>query len=372
MIKVLYDHQCFANQRYGGISRYFTELIKCFKGYQNISTKISVNYSNNEYLDKIYNEKFKPFFNEINFKGKISILNFINKFNSIKNIKKNEFNIFHPTYYDPYFLKYLSSKPFVLTVHDMIHELYPDAVSKWDKSANYKKILVGRAKKIICISNNTKNDLMKILNVNEEKISVIYHSNSLQYKKDLIVEKQLSLPNKYLLYVGNRNYNYKNFTFMLISLEKVLKENNELYLICAGGGKFSQKEIELFKRLGIINKLRHCNVNDEQLGALYSNALGFIYPSLYEGFGIPILESFSCGCPVICSHRSSFPEIGENAVEYFEPTDELSIENAVKNVIYNFKRREELIKLGYERLKSFSWFKSAEKTLSVYQGCLKD
>ncbi|GAB6283712.1 MAG: glycosyltransferase family 1 protein [Ignavibacterium sp.] len=371
MIKVLYDHQCFANQQYGGISRYFTELINCFKTYQNISTNISINYSNNQYLDKINYEKIKPFFKEINFKGKVPILNFINKFNSIKNIKKNDFNIFHPTYYDPYFLKYLSSKPFVLTVHDMIHELYPDAVSKWDKSANYKKILVARAKKIICISNNTKNDLMKLLNVNEDKISVIYHSNSLQYKKDRNVEEQLSLPTKYLLYVGKRNYNYKNFTFMLNALLKLLKDDDELNLICAGGGKFSKKEIELFVQFGVANKLKSYNVNDEQLGALYSNALGFIYPSLYEGFGIPILEAFSCGCPVICSNRSSFPEIAENAAEYFEPIDELSIENAVKNVIYNFKRREELINIGYERLKNFSWVKSAEKTLSVYKECLE-
>jgi glycosyltransferase involved in cell wall biosynthesis len=105
---------------------------------------------------------------------------------------------------------------------------------------------------------------------------------------------------------------------------------------------------------------------------LYRNAQAFVFPSLYEGFGLPILEAFSCGCPVIASNSSSLPEIGGNAVQYFDPRDAASLQDAIDRVITNTTFRSDLKRKGDERLKDFSWKTSARKTKKVYEAVLSD
>ncbi len=370
MLKVLYDHQCFTYQDYGGVSRYFKELILNLNSQNLVQTEISIKFSNNQYINQIIGSGIKTFLPQIKFKGKTTLLDILNKQQSNKKLIQQNFDLFHPTYYDPYFLDRLSGKPFVLTVHDMIHELFPEAVNKWDKTAERKKILVKKAKKIICVSENTRNDLIKLLNVDEKKVTVIYHANSLNYKKSEIIEAGLNLPTKYLLFVGSRKY-YKNFMFTVNAIAELLQKEKELYLICAGGGSFTRDEINFFRELKIESKIRHLHVDDKKLGALYTNALAFIFPSLYEGFGIPILESFSCGCPVICSNSSSFPEIAQNAAEYFDPKIKISIYQAVQKIISDESRRDELRTLGFKRLKYFNWESSANQTYQVYEQALE-
>lgn len=370
MLKLLYDHQCFSYQNYGGVSRYFVELIKHINSLNLAQTELSIKYSNNQHLSEIKISEFKNLFPRHKFKGKTFLLNILNKRSSKRKLLQRNFDVFHPTYYDTYFLNNLSGKPFVLTVHDMIHELFPEAISKWDKTSEHKKILIKEAKKIICVSNNTKNDLIKLLNADERKISVIYHANSLNYKKSPELERRLNLPGKFLLYVGSRKY-YKNFIFMITAIADLIRREKDLYFICAGGAGFSKEETKIFNALKIESRMIQYQVNDKILGALYSNAKAFIFPSLYEGFGIPILESFSCGCPVICSNASSFPEIAQNAAQYFDPNNESSIYNAVKIIINDENRRQELIAMGFERLKHFNWEISARQTYEVYKQSLQ-
>lgn len=371
MLKILYDHQCYTYQDYGGVSRYFTELIRNLKQNNLAQTEIAIRYSNNQYLNSSKEISSKPFLRNYQFKGKKLLLDLLNRRISTKIIPMGNFDIFHPTYFNPYFLNYLKNKPFVITVHDMTHELFPDKIHKWDKSSEYKKLLVKKAKRIICVSNNTKNDLIKLFQVEEEKIKVIYHGNSLKYKRDFQYESSLKLPEKFILYVGSRKY-YKNFVFMIKALTDFIREESALKLICAGGGRFSKHEITLFSELKILNKIIQFNVDDKFLGALYSNALCFVFPSLYEGFGIPILEAFSCGCPVVCSNSSSLPEIGGNAAEYFDPNDFQSIRNAVETVLTDEDKREKMISLGFQRLKNFNWENSAMQTFELYKECLNN
>jgi glycosyltransferase involved in cell wall biosynthesis len=99
---------------------------------------------------------------------------------------------------------------------------------------------------------------------------------------------------------------------------------------------------------------------------LYQNALAFVFPTLYEGFGIPILESFACGCPAVLSNTSSLPEVGGDAAVYFDPQDMDSIKTTVMSVIYNEKKRHEMVARGYEQLNKFSWAKTAQQVEEVY------
>lgn len=367
-MKVLFDHQCFTNQDYGGISRYFVSLMYEFDKTSDVSYSLSLKYSNNFYINQSNKFNVKKFFPTVNFRGKKFSSHLLNLPNSKSLIQRKDYDVFHPTYYNPYFLKTLISKPFVLTVYDMTHELFPEIVHWFDKAAEQKKLLVTKAKKIIAISHNTKKDLIDILKVPSDKIEVIHLASSIE--KSMNKNENISaLPTRYILYVGSRNY-YKNFHNTLSAFEDLVKNDDEIFLVCAGGGKFSKKETQIFIDKKLSNKILYMPADDNSLATLYSNALVFIFPSLYEGFGIPALEAMNCDCPLALSNVSSLPEIGGDAAIYFDPNDSSDIERAISKVIYDDIFRSELIKKGKSRRKEFSWQKTAIETKKLYESCL--
>ena len=367
-MKVLYDHQIFTSQIYGGISRYFFELIKYFKNDDEIKYELSLKYSNNYYLKKLNNLSYKAFLENYSFRGKYRLLNIINKKVSKKAIYEGNYDIFHPTYYDSYFLDYIGRKPFVLTIYDMTHEIYSDIFPLKDKTSKRRKLLAQKAAKIIAISKNTKKDIIRFFSIDENKIEVIYLANSINPSKST-VDINIDLPKKYILFVGSRD-GYKNYDLFIEAIAPLLVENNELKVVCVGGGNFKEIEKEKFKKLNIINKIFQYSVSDNVLAYVYQKAIAFVFPSLYEGFGIPILESFASGCPVICSKTSSLPEVAGDAVVYFDPTDKLSMLDSIEKVIYNDELKKQLIDKGIEREKEFAWKKTADKTKKIYEEIL--
>jgi len=387
-MNILFDHQIFSLQRYGGISRYFFEIIRQISQHQNINIELALDYTDNSYI--LNNSNILPFspaknYNKFlkgrNFKGK-SQLHFLlnnlglidhpildNKFYAIKRLNNSRFDIFHPTYYDPYFLQYLRKKPFVLTIHDMIHELYFENIYKAHSTIiESKKTLAKQANKIIAVSENTKNDIIRLLEIDENKISVIYHGSSLTIDENYW-EK---LPDNYILFVGDR-HTYKNFQFFLQSISPLLIKDKDLFLICAGSLPFNKTESELILKIGVEHRVVHKKIDsDIALANLYRNALCFVFPTLYEGFGIPVIEAFSCGSPVLLSNRSSLPEIGGEAAIYFDPNNTESIQESVKKVIYNKVLAENLRTQGYLQLKKFSWYECANQTINVYMDVLQN
>jgi len=367
-MKILYDHQIFTSQKYGGISRYFYELVREFNDIQEVTCEIPLVVSNNHYISDKKIVDYIDLFPNKQFRGKHRIFNYLNKPNTILKLKQQNFDIFHPTYYDPYFLKNLGDKPFVLTVHDMIHEKFSEMFPAADKTTEQKRLLVEKAAKIIAISQSTKEDLVELFGTDESKIEVVYHGNSMFPKSDIKI--RFDLPEKYLLFVGSRG-GYKNFERFINSVAGLLKKDKELFVLCAGGGKFSSKEIQNFTELEISKQVMQYNLDDDSLAYFYENALFFIFPSLYEGFGIPILESFACGCPLLCSSTSSLPEIAGDCSCYFDPYSEDSIEAAITKLLEDDELRKKLIAKGHERLKLFSWEQTAEQTKRVYESVIK-
>ncbi|MBU4269311.1 glycosyltransferase family 4 protein, partial [Candidatus Dependentiae bacterium] len=281
-MKILYDHQIFNGQIYGGISRYFYNLINNFYINKDVNFKLSLIYSQNFYLKNSIFIKPLSFLQDKKFKGRDRLLNYfleINKLNSIYNLKLNKFNIFHPTEYDPYFLAYLDNKPYVLTVYDMIHELFYKENKKYIEN---KKELILKASKIIAISQNTKKDILKFIDVPEDKIDVTYLASDL----NIGLQKKVNLPENYLLFVGNRD-GYKNFEIFLKSLLILFKKYENLTLVCVGGAAFTSKELDFIYENNLVKKIFHMYLSDNQLSYAYSHALTVIFPSLYEGFGIP-------------------------------------------------------------------------------------
>jgi glycosyltransferase involved in cell wall biosynthesis len=369
-MKILYDHQVFTIQKYGGVSQYFIELYSHLLTMEKIHPEISVAYSENWYYQQLFHQRSilpdKTILGKyLNF-GKYLIINNINEYNSKNRITKGNFDIFHPTYYSPYFLKYLKTKPYVLTVYDMIHELFPD-MFKGHRISIQKKNVIDCATKIIAISENTRTDIIRFYDIDPSKIEVIPLATSLHMR---IPDSSLNLPQKYILFVGNRG-SYKNFNFFINAISSLLYEEKDLFMICAGGDGFSDAELSLLDNLKIRRKVLHVPINtDRMLSQLYKKATLFVFPSLYEGFGIPVLEAFSCGCPVAASNCSSLPEVGGDAVNYFDPYNSDSIKNVVEDFVDNKALQDSLRIRGYQRLKLFSWEKTALKTKKVYDNLL--
>ena len=367
-MKIQYDHQIFTAQEYGGVSRYFYELAKELDALDNMEIDISLLLSNNHYISN------KNLTNHIDLLPKnksiwkYRFFNIINKTYSIQNLKKQNIDIFHPTYYDPYFLDYIGNKPFILTIYDMIHEKFKNMFSTSDKVSIYKKRLAEKATKIIAISESTKMDLIEFFGIDESKIEVIYLGNSMfpEFKENT----KLKIPNKYILFIGSR-IEYKNFKRFIKSISKILNQDNKLYLICVGGGKFNNQELKFFSELNIISQIIQYSLDDNTLALLYKYAQVFVFPSLYEGFGIPILESFACTCPLLCSNTSSLPEVAGDGAYYFDPYSEESMRNAIIKVLESNYLQEELKQKGSERLKRFSWETTAIETKKIYEGVMK-
>lgn len=366
MVNILFDHQIFSMQRFGGISRYFANIYGSIKNQPDIHADIAILRTNNHYIQD-FPAPLNNTLGDVLIHSRDKAAKW-NKAYSKFRIKKNDYNLLHPTYYDSYFLNY-TKKPYVITVHDMIHEMYQEFFDPNDKFVRHKRICVENAAHIIAISDSTKQDLISILGVEESRISVIHHGyipNPVQSPKQTLS----SVKKDYFLFVGDRR-GYKNFSRFITGIAPVLRKNNILKLICAGGGPFENAEEELFFRLKISNQVSQKSVSDLELTNLYSNAIAFIYPSLYEGFGLPILEAFENACPAIVSDNKCFREIGRDAVLYFDPysSDELTI--AVEALLNDETLRTDFMIRGKKLLPEFSMDNCMEKTLAVYKDLTK-
>lgn len=371
MTKILFDNQIFLMQDFGGVSRYFAELLKGLNESPDFSSLPDKLYSSNKHLRLNGMTYFNHFASNVRFRGKVRIENFFRKKDAkllLKNIKKGEYDIFHPTYYDTYFFNSMpAGKPFVLTVYDMIHELYYEGkLGSIQQETLQKRALIPRASHIVAISQNTKDDILRYFpEVDEQKISVIYLGSSFSASG----ATEISMPSRYILYVGNRNY-YKNFTWFFQSIAGLLQEQ-DLMLVCAGGGKFTEMEEALIDSQNLGKKVHHVPVSgDSDLAGLYKAASCFVFPSLYEGFGIPILEAFSCSCPTILPDSSCFPEIAGDAALYYKSGDSNELVAQINRVINEPELSQTLRTRGNERLKIFNWENTVKQHMNLYESIL--
>lgn len=361
MIKIQFDHQIFSMQRFGGISRYFASIQDSLAQNKEFSFRDGILHTNNHYVK----DRSHPLPNWIgkHFLAKPRRREKWNKRYSKLEIKKNDFDLFHPTYYNPYFLRKLN-KPFVLTVHDMIHELMPECFPHYDDTMHLKRVLIEKADHFIAISQSTSDDLQRLYGVPGNKISIIHHGFY-----DSETDENYAVPFKdYLLFVGERS-GYKNFFRLLEAVAPVLIQNN-FHLICAGSKPFSRAELETMLRLKIDALVHQLPATDGQLNQLYKNARAFVYPSLYEGFGLPILEAFHNNCPAVVSHTNCFKEVGGDAVAYFDPYDTQSITSTIQTLISNTAQGDILRGKGKVQLQNFPLSACMQKTLDVYRSLI--
>ena len=363
---ILFDSQVFDAQVYGGISRYFYEMIRRLRRDPLLDARLGFTRTRNQYLlgDSALGleaARVGP-----------SVMERVRRrlrlperkrgghpFDSTQLIR-GDYAIFHPTYFDTYFLEEAPrNRPFVLTVYDMIPELYPEFFGPGRVLQESKRELARKADRIFAISETTRDDLARIVGLEPSRIVVTPLASSIRKPQG---------PNEkgnYLLYTGKRD-GYKNFVGFLRAAAEVLHAQPGIRLLCCGGGSFGEDELQLLRELDLADRVGQVDAPEHEMAGIYSSALALVFPSLYEGFGLPVLEAFACGCPVIAADAGSIPEVAGDACAYFDPTSEASMADALRILLTDRNCALDLIRRGEEREKEFSWDRTFDITRRSY------
>jgi glycosyltransferase involved in cell wall biosynthesis len=247
------------------------------------------------------------------------------------------------------------------------------------------KLVISRAihksEKIIAVSKFTKKDIEKKFKVKKDKIKVIYEGvsdlgiyNNENSDKDKKLLKNYNIGDRrYLLYVGNA-YPHKNLEGLLDIFKKIKKDFPSLLLVLVGGDDYFYQRLKKYAQsLNLSNKdvIFTNYVSDKDLASLYRNSLAYVFPSLYEGFGLPPLEAMAHNCPVVSSNRTSLPEILGEAALYFDPNNNIDVYEKLKKIIKNKHLRQELVEKGKMQINQYNWFSSAYSTYKLYLEILK-
>lgn len=266
---------------------------------------------------------------------------------------------------------FFSPVPVVVTIHDIIpHVFSQQYLNNILEKIYYEiaiRISIHRSAKILTISNFSKQELIKHYNVTPNKIEVIPLACNDAFRKITdskhlqSIREKYSLNDNYILAIGGSEYR-KNIERLIHVYNKNFTEKYKLIVI---GGKW--RDIDLRAQYASEKIKFLTNIPEEDLIAIYNMAEVFVFPSFYEGFGIPVLEGMACGVPVVTSKVSSMPEVGGDAAVYFDPFDEKDMAEKIATVLDDSKLREQLIAKGFEQCKKFSWEKCCRATLEVYR-----
>lgn len=368
VVRILFDHSVFSLQSRGGISRYFCELVGHLQDCHDCSPHILAPL----HMSRLLKESpGLPVTGKYMARrsGTHRLRQIINNLCSSFLLRGCKPDIIHGTYYLARMHR-PAATPYVMTVFDMIHERFPDQLAAGEERiAGEKKRCMQQADQVICISEHTRKDVVELAGISEEKTTVVHLGCSFSCLASTRREKSL-FSSPYLLYVGTRG-RVKNFNRALRAYAQSKKLSSDLSLLCFGGGSFTSEELLLAKKLGLsAGQLIHFFGDDQMLANIYTNAVAMIYPSLYEGFGLPILEAMACDCPVLCSNTSSMPEVAGRAALLFDPLSKNELTACMEQVVYSASTRERLISAGRQRITHFSWRRCAEETVKVYNRCL--
>lgn len=363
-LRVAFDHRIFVHQKHGGISRYFARLAEHLPEF-GVEPKIISPLYQTEYLRDMPKRLVwgRPFNHSPKLLRSAAVLG-----EAVARPLASLFgaDIVHETYH--HFRRVAPSRAKIVTsVYDLIWERSPTPKRDQYIIPFIRRNLreqVHRADKIICISESTRRDLLEFHPGVADKTEVIL------FGFDPVAPAEPTPPphpKPYLLYVGMRWRGYKNFGGMISAYGASEKLRTEFDLVFVGGGAFNAEELSLIASAGVEGKVFQRNADDQALQNFYRYAHLFVYPSLYEGFGMPLLEAMAADCPVVCNKISSMPEVCGDAAEYAFPDQLESLQAAMERVAFSSERADALREAGRARLKLFSWAECARQTSEVYK-----
>lgn len=360
-MKIILDNIIFSNVLQGGVSNYWFELSKHLLN-QNEDEIFFYEESNGS--KNFHRQQLKIPHKSI-IKNSNNRPSFLSRITPIKHLS-DDYLIYHSSYYRP--LKGSKNYDEVTTIHDFTHN-YFSSLQKRIVHNQLKYSAIKRAKGVICVSHNTYNDLKKFCPIRtNQKIEIIHNGVSEDYytilnysKPELDFFNKIGIQNDYVMFVGART-NYKNFLFTL----ELLKENKGLKFIIVGNELTNSErqlfDLNLLKRTNVLT-----NISNLELNLLYNNAIALIYPSSYEGFGIPIIEAMKASCPVIALDNSSIKEVAGNAGILLKKLEISTFTNKINDLSENNDFRKDIVSKGIEQSNFFSWSKCCSETHDFYR-----
>lgn len=361
-MRILYDGAIYSLQAFGGISRYFADIIsRLAPGHTPIILSATKRpfppHPNLQVHCREFSWWPKPF-KRLN---RLAKRRYFNALHSSLDV-----DILHPTYYSLLVTDPPKSRrfPTVLTIYDCIHERFASLIDADGSHARLKRAAIERADSFICISEHTKRDFLELYQVPESKVSVIHLATGIG---DVPPAEAFEIPDRpYFLYVGSR-HSYKNFDRLLQATSNVRQNHSETMLHVVGE-PFSPAESQRIAALGMGPHVKNWGgASDAVLKRLYQHSVAFVYPSLYEGFGIPPLEAMICGTAVVASNTSSIPEVVGDAGLLVAPESTGDLTNALRSLLDKPSLRNELVAKGRKQAARFSWDRAVKEHLKVYE-----
>ncbi|HIP71568.1 MAG TPA: glycosyltransferase family 1 protein [Anaerolineae bacterium] len=285
-------------------------------------------------------------------------------------LKQFDITVYHSPYY---LMPYRLTWPTVLTLYDLIPQKYPEYVSARVRLLFQltTKLAIRSSNRIIAISEAARQDVMAAYPVPPEKITAVPLGPDPHFQPQPAAEidrvrQKYGLPKRYALYLGS-NKPHKNLERLVQAWELAAKTTSH-QLVIAGAWDDRYPQAKALAEQKQINGIRFLGpVDDADLPALYSGAQVFIFPSLYEGFGLPVIEAMACGAAVTCSHTASLPEVGGDAALYFDPLNTAEMAQQISRLLADTPLREELAANGLAQSQKFSWQETAAATLQIYR-----
>jgi glycosyltransferase involved in cell wall biosynthesis len=277
----------------------------------------------------------------------------------------------HCTYYGARYLSRKPAFPMVVTVHDMTPELFPDLFPEGNPHQSMAQYLK-RASLVLCVSESTRRDLARVYGSIQPLTAVTYLGVSRRFVPG--VPRPQWCPDRYVLFLGNRG-GYKDFRVAVESFAELSPKSPGTALLAVGGGPLTEGEEALISGWGLSNTVIHRDASDAELPGVLGGASAFVFPSRYEGFGLPTLEALACGTPAVLADSSSHPEVGGDAVLYFPPGDSSALADRLQRVLSDAELSGELSRKGLERAGRFTWRRTAVDTANAYRivtGCGAD
>jgi glycosyltransferase involved in cell wall biosynthesis len=366
-VRICFDPQIFALQDYGGISRYFVETAARLAEMPDTDVAVLAFAHINAYLagaprPMVIGRRIPAVPGPVR-----RLLVRADQQLTRAWLRRHSADIVHETYYSAVRTA-PAGPPTVLTVFDMIHEKFPDYAPRTRRIAEAKRAAIGRADHVICISENTRRDLQELYGTDRSRTSVVRLGFALENPMGESLPPLVQRP--YILFVGKRG-GYKDFSTLLRAYAGSPSIARGFMLACFGDAPFSAGERRLMGELGLgADRVVHGRGSDSLLAAYYRNASLFVYPSRYEGFGMPPLEAMAQECPVVCSNAASLPEVVGDAAVTFEAGQPDALRTAMESVLGSSQMAASLRQRGRLRVREFSWEICARQTRAVYASLL--